>query len=78
MRKKTQLEAFSKSLKDAGFSTDRTLNSWYDAFDRLKELIKQSKDTKKVIFFDELSWMDCWGAQIDLLIEKTKSSTYVR
>ena len=53
-----QLEAFSKSLSDSGFSADREINSWYDAFDCLKELIKQSKDAKKVIFIDELPWMD--------------------
>ena len=68
-RKETQLEAFSKSLSDSGFSVGRKLNSWYDAFDCLKELIKQSKDAKKVIFIDELSWMDTKGSELVSALE---------
>ena len=69
MRKKAQLEAFSKSLSDSGFSGDREINSWYDAFDCLKDLIKQSKDAKKVIFIDELSWMDTKGSELVSALE---------
>ncbi len=69
MRKKAQLEAFSKSLSESGYSTDRELNSWYDAFDCLKELIGQSADGKKVIFIDELSWMDTKGSELVSALE---------
>ncbi|MBR3306213.1 MAG: ATP-binding protein, partial [Lachnospiraceae bacterium] len=57
-RKKTQLEEFSKSLAEAGFKLNKELLTWYEAFDCLKEIIKKNKDKKKVIFIDELSWMD--------------------
>jgi len=57
-RKKIQLEKFSESLKDAGYSDFDKLETWNDAFNALKEVIKQSKEDKKIIFIDELSWMD--------------------
>ena len=69
MRKKAQLEAFSKSLSESGYSIDRELKSWYDAFDCLKELIGQSADGKKVIFIDELSWMDTKGSELVSALE---------
>lgn len=69
MRKKTQLEAFSRSLAEAGFAKAGKLNSWYDAFESLKEIIKHSKDKKKVIFIDELSWMDTKGSELVSALE---------
>lgn len=68
-QKKTQLDAFSKSLADVGYSTDKELTSWYDAFDGLKEVIKKSADKKKVIFIDELSWMDTKGSELISALE---------
>ncbi|MCR5025531.1 MAG: ATP-binding protein [Lachnospiraceae bacterium] len=68
-RKKTQLEEFSKSLSEAGYSSDKKLTSWYDAFDGLKEIIKKSADRKKVIFIDELSWMDSKGSELISALE---------
>ena len=53
-----QLFAFSESLKDAGLSGFAQPSSWLEAFSLLKELIRRSADGKKVIFIDELSWMD--------------------
>lgn len=53
-----QLFAFSESLKDAGLSGFAKPSSWLEAFSLLKELIRRSADGKKVIFIDELSWMD--------------------
>lgn len=68
-RKKTQLEEFSKSLSEAGYFSDKGLTSWYDAFDGLKEIIKKSPDRKKVIFIDELSWMDSKGSELISALE---------
>lgn len=53
-----QLERFAQSLKEAGWNSTAPLTSWNEAFDALKEVVKKSKDRKKVIFIDELSWMD--------------------
>lgn len=53
-----QLHAFSASLKDAGFSAETQPENWFQAFEQLKDLIRNSAEEKKVIFIDELSWMD--------------------
>lgn len=64
LRKKVQLEEFAKSLSETGCAPKNELTSWYDAFDCLKEVIINSKDKKKVIFIDELSWMDTKGGEL--------------
>jgi len=53
-----QLRAFTSSLKDAGAKPVRRLSSWFDAFDELKSLVLASPNAKKVLFLDELPWMD--------------------
>lgn len=54
---KKQLKAWQSSLKNAGkkVALPRT---WIDAFDQLKDLIKENNSPKKVIFIDEMPWMD--------------------
>ena len=56
--KAEQLYAFSASLKDAGFSSGEKPENWLQAFEQLKDLIRSQSAGKKVIFIDELSWMD--------------------
>lgn len=53
-----QLFAFSESLRDAGLTDFTQPTSWLEAFSLLKELVRRPADGKKVIFIDELSWMD--------------------
>ena len=53
-----QLAAFGASLKEAGFEMDSKPNTWAEAFEALKDLIRQSTEKRKVVFIDELSWMD--------------------
>ena len=55
---KNQLAAFRDSLKSAGLSRCPIPKNWFEAFDRLKLLIDSAPDGKKVIFIDELPWMD--------------------
>ncbi len=56
--KKAQLEAFALSLKKAGLRNFQKPESWLNAFGLLEDLIDLSNEPKKVIFIDELSWMD--------------------
>jgi len=56
--KSVQLEAFRRSLIEAGCSNCPQLDNWFDAFDALKLIIARSHKRKKVIFIDEISWMD--------------------
>lgn len=55
---KKQLTAWKSSLADAGFKVGAMPKSWIEAFDLLKDLIRNSTDAKKVIFIDEMPWMD--------------------
>ena len=55
---KEQLGAFADSLADSGFKPKKKPSNWLEAFAFLKELISQSGDKKKVIFIDEMPWMD--------------------
>ncbi|MBP5320741.1 MAG: AAA family ATPase [Kiritimatiellae bacterium] len=52
-----ELFAFWDSLKDAGHECDRPVD-WWTAFAELKASLRKCPDAKKVIFLDELPWMD--------------------
>ena len=55
---KQQLHAFSDSLEEAGLDDFDEPKDWLTAFKLVKKLIRSSGDEKKIIFIDELSWMD--------------------
>ena len=57
-RRQAQLDKFKESLEEAGYKCKERLCSWNEAFNCLKEVITRSDEKKKVIFIDELSWMD--------------------
>jgi AAA+ ATPase superfamily predicted ATPase len=55
----THLERFGKSLREYGFRNAATPPTWMDAFDCLRDFIeKAGTEKRKVIFFDEVPWMD--------------------
>ena len=53
-----QLYAFESSLREAGLEGFSHPSNWLQAFDLLKDLVRTSQDERKLIFIDELSWMD--------------------
>ncbi len=55
---KKQLAAWRLSLREYGLKKATLPHTWLDAFDALKEIIRLSDSPKKVIFIDELPWMD--------------------
>ena len=55
---KGQLEAFRMSLMEQGHKECPVLKSWLEAFNELKVIVKSSKKKKKVLFIDEISWID--------------------
>jgi AAA+ ATPase superfamily predicted ATPase len=67
--KKEQLQAFSSSLKDAGYVPKKKITNWLDAFDGLKDVVRQSTEQKKIIFIDELSWMDSQKSDLMAALE---------
>ncbi|MDE5612394.1 MAG: ATP-binding protein [Odoribacter sp.] len=55
---KTQLHNFYKELKAQGCSTTVAPRNWTDAFFMLREFLETQPLGKKVVFLDELPWMD--------------------
>ena len=68
-RTQAQLDKFSESLAEAGFVPDQKIHSWDEAFNGLKQVIIRSRDKKKVIFIDELSWMDTQESELISALE---------
>ena len=66
---KAQLFAFEASLKEAGGKNNDKTKNWLQAFEDLKDLIRESTEKKKVIFFDELSWMDTKNCDLMMALE---------
>ena len=56
--KTVQINEFAKSLRIAGMEDVPTMKDWYDAFFVLGNFLASLPDGKKVIFIDELPWMD--------------------
>ena len=89
---KAQLANFAKALRKYAKVKINEFNSWSDAFDALEEYLESlPSDRKKVVFFDEMPWIDTqrsdfvssleyfwnsWAAsQEDILFVATGSST---
>ena len=53
-----QLVRFRRALKEHGQKDTPELTNWGDAFSELKRLINGLQTGKKVVFLDELPWMD--------------------
>jgi len=53
-----QLDRFRQSLIEQGYESCPRLLNWYKAFDALKVLVGECADQKKVIFIDEMPWLD--------------------
>ncbi len=57
--RKEQLERFAKSLEKQGaVPCKKPLKNWFEAFDRLEVFLQGMSSGKKVVFIDELPWMD--------------------
>lgn len=61
---KIQLETFNGHLRECGLRKLPTPESWFEAFDRLKELlssedvVREPATGRAVVFIDEMPWMD--------------------
>lgn len=66
---KEQLFAFSSSLKDAGVTVKKKPKNWLEAFELLKDGVRQSTERRKIIFIDELSWMDTPKSDLMVALE---------
>ena len=55
---KIQLERFRRSLIECGHVRCPVLKTWFQAFDELKTVVDSASVAKKVLFIDEMPWMD--------------------
>ena len=54
-----QLEEFYKDMIQQGLAVqNQSPKTWFKAFRLLEEIITASKQKRKIIFLDELPWMD--------------------
>ena len=67
---KEQLVEFRDSLVKYGYSGCPTLTSWHEAFGALEELVSRSPAGKKIIFIDELPWMDTPQSKMVMALER--------
>ena len=56
--KDSQLEAWMDSLKEYGLKDVEKPKTWIQAFSLLKDVVRKSRTKKKVLFIDEMPWMD--------------------
>ena len=59
-----QLHEFRSAVIEQGYEDCPRLASWFDAFDALKHVISRSSETKKIVFIDELPYMDVVGSRL--------------
>ena len=64
--KKAQLAAFRASLTKYGRTKCPTLKNWAAAFEELDNLLAAAPEGRKILFIDELPWMDT--PRSDLLV----------
>ena len=64
-----QLFSFDCSLENSGLTAKEKSRNWLEAFEKLKQLVRTSADKKKIIFIDELSWMDSKGSDLIMALE---------
>ena len=60
--KRVQLGAWYESLREAGAKDVSVPHDWMEAFAQLRQLVKDSSQAKKVLFLDEMPWMDTQGS----------------
>lgn len=56
--KRQQLTSFRDSLVKQGFRPASVPATWFEAFNLLEEFIAASPDSRKVVFIDEMPWME--------------------
>ena len=70
MSTKDQLRAFAKTLKNYSGAPNYQFANWIDAFDALKEYLSSlSPDKKRLVFIDEMPWMDTGRSNFVVALE---------
>lgn len=64
-----ELFEFCISIRQYGLDGFEQPKNWLEAFELLKRVIMNSPDKRKVVFLDELSWMDTRGSDFVMALE---------
>ncbi|MCL2662862.1 MAG: ATP-binding protein [Oscillospiraceae bacterium] len=55
---KANLTNFDNAIKEFGSNVNTASTNWFDAFGKLKDLLCNSACKRKVVFIDEMPWLD--------------------
>ena len=55
---KVNLANFDKAAHEYGSEANAVSRDWFDAFNKLKALLQQTPGERKVVFIDEMPWLD--------------------
>ncbi len=66
--KRQQLAHFKETLSQAGFR-GKTPRDWFAAFHALQDVVAKSVQRRKIVFIDELPWMDTAKSEFLLALE---------
>lgn len=58
VKNKTNLLMFDAALKQFGSRDNCESRNWFDAFQKLRDLLSQNKGARKIVFIDEMPWLD--------------------
>mgnify|MGYP002627464908 FL=1 len=69
--KERQLEMFATALQEhGGMAYHAVPDSWHHAFDALRQMLQRKRAKgKKVVFFDEMPWIDTYGSEFVAALE---------
>lgn len=66
-----QLERFASQMEEYGGNPCQVPENWFKAFDLLKSLLRQTTtEGKKVVFIDEMPWLDTEGSNFVAAFEQ--------
>ncbi len=65
-----QLAGFHSSLRQSPYYEESDMpKSWIEAFDQLKSLLEKDEREKKIVFIDELPWMDTQASDLTAALD---------
>jgi len=66
---KRQLSNFAEALSEYGKQKISELSDWFEAFKQLRTLLENSNRKRKVVFIDEMPWLDTKKSQFITALE---------
>lgn len=58
VKNKTNLLMFDAALRQFGSCDNSASKNWFDAFQKLRDLLSRDQGVRKIVFIDEMPWLD--------------------